>query len=185
MPVEFISPEALGELARQRPVRLIDVRTPAEFQRFHARGATNVPLDRLDVGEVLNGSDEVVYFICRAGSRGREACEKVLALHPGARVVNVEGGTLAWKAARLPIVRPPKPWTPQKKIRVISLSLIALSVLLSIFVHRGLLGIAGLVGAALVFIGMTDVFGLGGVIGKQAWNRRKTNAESEAKSGAG
>lgn len=185
MPVELISPKALGELVRQRPVRLIDVRTPSEFQRFHARGATNVPLDQLDAGKVVNGSDDVVYFICRAGSRGQQACEIVLAANPLARVANVEGGTLAWKAAKLPVVRERKPWTLQKKLRVVSFSLIALSVLLSVFVHRGLLGIAGLVGAVLVFIGMTNAFGLGDVIGKQTWNRKKTETKSEANSGAG
>lgn len=173
MPVDLISPTALAELARQRPVRLIDVRTQAEFQQFHARGASNIPLDQVDPATVLNNSAETVYFICRAGSRAQEACEKVLAANPSARVANVEGGTLAWKAARLPVDRERKPWTPQKKIRVVSLALVGVSIVLSVFVHRGLLGIAGLVGAALVFISMTNMYGLGDLIGSQAWNRRR------------
>jgi rhodanese-related sulfurtransferase len=185
VPVDLISPIALAELTRQRPVRLVDVRTPPEFRQFHARGATNIPLDQLDPLKLLNGSDDAIYFICRAGSRGLEACEKVLAANRSARVVNVEGGTLAWKAANLPVDREREPWTPQKKVRTISFALVALSILLSIFVHRGFLGISGLVGAVLVFIGMTNMRGLGGAIGKQPWNRRKTERKSQAESRSG
>jgi len=166
-------------------VRLIDVRTPEEYRQFHARGATNVPLDQLDPSKLLNGSDDAIYLICRAGSRGERACEKLLAVSPSARVINVEGGTLAWRAAKLPVDHELEPWTPQKKVRTVSFALIALSILLAIFVHRGFVGISGLVGAALVFIGMTNMGGLGGVIGKQPWHRRKSEPRGDAESRAG
>jgi rhodanese-related sulfurtransferase len=185
VPADLISPAAFAELSRQRPLRLIDVRTPAEYRQFHARGAINVPLDQLDPLRLSNGSDDAIYFICRAGGRGQEACEKLLAVMPSAHAVNVEGGTLAWKAAKLPVDRDPEPWTPQRKVRTISFVLIALSILLAIFVHRGFLGISGLVGAVLVFIGMTNMYDLGGVIGKQPWNRRKRAPQGEVKSSAG
>ena len=65
--VNVISPAALAELCTQRKVRLIDVRTPTEFQRVHARGATNVPLDEFDPATVLNGCEDTIYMICRGG----------------------------------------------------------------------------------------------------------------------
>ena len=51
--VELISPAALAELVKKGPVKLIDVRTPAEFASLHAKGATNIPLDRFDPAAVL------------------------------------------------------------------------------------------------------------------------------------
>jgi rhodanese-related sulfurtransferase len=185
VPVDLISPLALAELGKQCSVRLIDVRTPEEYRQFHARGATNIPLDQLDPSKLLSGSDDAIYLICRAGSRGQQACEKLLAANPAARVINVEGGTLAWRAAKLPVDREREPWTPQKKVRTVSFALIALSILLAIFVHRGFLGISGLVGATLVFIGMTNMRGPGGVIGTQPSNQRKRDSNGKAESSAG
>lgn len=169
--VQVISPAELAALGKQRPIRLIDVRTPAEFAQFHAEGATNVPLEQIEAG-LING-DETTYLICRAGSRGHKACEMLLALNPQARVVNVEGGTLAWQAAGLPTIRAPKRFSFERRGRRIALLLIVISILLSIFVHRGLLGIAGLVAAGIVIAGMTDAFGMGLIIGKMPWYRRK------------
>jgi rhodanese-related sulfurtransferase len=174
--VELISPAALAELAKERPVRLIDVRTPAEFEQIHASGAVNIPLEGFDPATVLDGRDEAIYFICRGGSRGQQACEKLLASSPGTRVVNVEGGTLAWEAARLPVVGGRRPISIERQIRIVAGSLVVLSILLSIFVHRGLLGIAGLVGAGLVFAGMSDICGMGALLGRMPWNRRNPAA---------
>jgi rhodanese-related sulfurtransferase len=58
-------------------VRLIDVRTPAEFREIHAATALNFPLEAFNPGEVLalHPGPEPVYVICRSGSRGRQACE--------------------------------------------------------------------------------------------------------------
>jgi rhodanese-related sulfurtransferase len=170
--VELISPAALAEIGKKGPVKLIDVRTPAEFASLHARGATNIPLDRLDPAEVLNGCSETVYLICRAGSRGQSACEKLLAANPAVRVVNVDGGTLAWEAEGLPVVRGRKHMSIERQVRIGAGALVLVSILLAIFVHKGLLGIAGLIGAGLVFAGMTDWCGMGLVLGRMPWNRR-------------
>ena len=35
-----------------RPVNLVDVRTPREFEAFHADGARSLPLDRLDAHDI-------------------------------------------------------------------------------------------------------------------------------------
>jgi len=50
---------------------------------LHAAHARNLPLDRLDPVALMqdrNGlREEPLYFICRSGGRGRQACEKFLA----------------------------------------------------------------------------------------------------------
>ena len=49
-------------------------------------------------------ANEPYYVICRSGSRGQQACEKFLKAG-FSNVVNIEGGTEAWVAAGLPVVR--------------------------------------------------------------------------------
>jgi rhodanese-related sulfurtransferase len=98
----------LAELRKSdESIRLIDVRTPVEFREVHVEFAENVPLDRLDSGEVArsrNGSsDQPLYVICRSGNRAKQACEKLDAA--GISVVNVEGGTQAWDAAGWRLLR--------------------------------------------------------------------------------
>ena len=75
--VNVISPTALAELCKQQKVRLIDVRTPAEFQQVHAKGATNIPLDEFDPATVLNGCEDTIYLICRGGGRVAESLREV------------------------------------------------------------------------------------------------------------
>jgi len=171
--IEAISPAALAELNKQKPIKLIDVRMPMEFQAVHAKGATNIPLDRFDPTAVLNGAEDAIFVICRAGSRGQKACEKLIASNPSVRVVNVDGGTLAWEAAGLPVVRGRKSMSLERQVRIVAGSLIILSFVLAIFVHRGLLGIAALMGAGLVIAGMSDWCGMGMLLGKMPWNRER------------
>src|SRR6478672_3374456 len=93
-----ISPQQLAEIRSVKNVELLDVRTPVEFREIHVDFARNVPLDRLDVQALMTerkgSAGEPLYVICRSGSRGKQACDKLTVA--GLNVVNVEGGTLAW-----------------------------------------------------------------------------------------
>src|SRR5262245_22768228 len=118
-----ISPRELAELrASGKKIELLDVRTPVEFREVHVDFARNVPLDRLDVrtlGAERNGSaDLALYVICRSGSRGKHACERLSAA--GLNVVNVEGGTLAWEAAGLAVVRGKKAISLERQVRMVA-----------------------------------------------------------------
>ncbi len=56
------------------------------------------------------GGGDAVYVICQAGHRSLMACEMLS--KAGVNVVNVDGGTLAWEKAGLPIER------DQKSLRI-------------------------------------------------------------------
>ncbi|MEV4463480.1 rhodanese-like domain-containing protein [Micromonospora echinofusca] len=58
-----------------RAPRLLDVRTPAEFETAHVPGAYNVPLDvlREHREELRRHLDETVVLICRSGARAARA----------------------------------------------------------------------------------------------------------------
>jgi len=80
---------------------LLDVRTPEEWDDFHAPQATLIPLDELAsrVDEVPTDRDVVV--ICRSGNRSLVGRDTLLAAcHPS--VTSVDGGMNAWEAAGYP-----------------------------------------------------------------------------------
>jgi rhodanese-related sulfurtransferase len=175
MSVQTITPRELEDLRlRGSPVDLVDVRTPVEYREVHAEPARSVPLDRLDpraLMEARDGSrDEPLYMICRSGSRGRQACEAFQGAG-FANVINVEGGTLAWEQAGLPVVRGKKAMSLERQVRIAAGSLVVLGTALGAFVHPAFLGLSAFVGAGLVFAGVTDTCGMGMVLARMPWNR--------------
>lgn len=78
--------------------RLIDVRTPGEFETAHVPGSVNVPLDLLRehrerLRAHLDGSErEQVVLVCRSGQRAAQAAAALAGAGPvGPRVL--EGGS--------------------------------------------------------------------------------------------
>lgn len=172
------------ELAQRRTsgqrVELIDVRTPVEFREVHVDFARNVPLDRLDPATIhvgRNGSPEPLYVICRSGSRGRKACEQLAA--SGLNVVNVEGGTAAWDAAGLPVIRGQRAISLERQVRIAAGFLVLLGAVLALTVHPYFIGLSAFVGAGLMFSGITDTCGMGMILARMPWNQvPKTSGET-------
>ena len=169
-----ISPQELAEIrSAGKQVELLDVRTPVEFREIHVDFAHNVPLDRLDAQTLMaerNGSArEPVYVICRSGSRGKQACEKLAAA--GLNGVNVEGGTLAWEAAGLPVVRGQKAISLERQVRIVAGFLVLVGAVLAIAVHPYFAGLSAFIGAGLMFAGITDTCGMAMLLAKMPWNQ--------------
>lgn len=99
----FVTPDELVQLRAERPdVRLVDVRTPAEFRAQRIDGSENVPLNVVAQHAADLGSRSgPVVIVCRSGARAEVADEMLRA----AGVPNVQvldGGVLAWDGAGLP-----------------------------------------------------------------------------------
>jgi rhodanese-related sulfurtransferase len=88
-----------------------------------------------------------------------------------ANLVNVEGGTLAWEQAGLPVVRGKEAISLERQVRIAAGSLVLLGTALGAFVHPAFLGLAAFVGAGLVFAGVTDSCGLGMLLARMPWNQ--------------
>mgnify|MGYP003572779105 FL=1 len=59
----------------------------------------------------------------------------------------------------------------ERQVRIAAGSLVVLGVALGFAVHPGFFGLAGFVGAGLVFAGLTDTCGMGMVLARMPWNR--------------
>src|SRR5271157_3127554 len=106
-------------------------------------------------------------------SRGlrRTHLRKCLQLNRYHNVVNVEGGTLEWERAGLPVVRGKKTVSLERQVRIAAGSLVVLGTGLGAFVHPGFLALSAFVGAGLVFAGITDTCGMGMLLARMPWNR--------------
>ncbi len=179
---ENISPRELqNRLQNNDPIRIIDVRTPAEFGNIHVRNAENIPLDNLDTASLASnpGKDGFLYFICQSGGRSKKACD-VMSTTGFNRVVNIEGGTAACETAGLPMVRGRKAISLERQVRIAAGLLVVSGVLLALFggttefKFAGLC-LAGFIGAGLVFAGITDTCGMGMIIAKMPWNQSNSS----------
>ncbi|MBC8040057.1 MAG: rhodanese-like domain-containing protein [Opitutaceae bacterium] len=166
--------ELQKRLASGESVAVIDVRTPVEYEEVHAPSAVNIPLDRVSK-ETLAAAGCVewaVYLLRRSGQRATKAAEKLLACG-FAKPVVVEGGTLAWIEAGLPVTRgETKVISLERQVRIAAGGIVFTGTLLAWFVHPNFVWLSGFVGAGLVFAGVTDFCGMGLLIAKLPWNRR-------------
>jgi rhodanese-related sulfurtransferase len=94
--------ELRQHLAAEPGLTLLDVRTPEEFLEVHVPQARNVPLDELQPDALSLPKEQPVYLICRTHQRSFMAAEE-FERHGFTQLVVVEGGTMAWVQANLPI----------------------------------------------------------------------------------
>lgn len=166
--ITTITPQAFAELQQEHEnLDLIDVRTPGEYQAIHVPCARNVPLNDVSASSVRG---DCTYLICHSGSRAKQAAD-FLAATGCKNLVCIEGGTQAWDAAGLAVVRGRKVISLDRQVRIAAGSLVLLGVGLSLAVHPGWIGLSAFVGAGLVFAGITDTCGLAMALARLPWNR--------------
>jgi rhodanese-related sulfurtransferase len=168
-----ISAAELKTLREQGTVELFDVRTPLEFSEVHVVGATNVPLDQLNPATLLGADRDPtrpLYVVCRSGTRGQKACEKLSAAG-FTNVINIDGGTQACEQAGVPVVRGKKVMSLERQVRIAAGGLALTGAVLALTVHPWFAGIPAFIGAGLVFAGISDWCGMGLLLAKMPWNR--------------
>lgn len=146
---------------------LVDIRTAEEYAREHIDGARHVP-----AGDVAAGMfAQTVIFHCRSGHRTQMYAETLRGSAQGGAYV-LEGGIDGWKRAGLPVVRKAgQPMELQRQVQIAAGGLILLGVLLGWLAHPGFYALAGLVGAGLVFAGLSGFCGMARVLARMPWNR--------------
>lgn len=172
-----ITATALHELLQDNaPQNVIDVRTPVEFAEVHVAAAKSVPLDSLDPEHLHEhhrlSIEKPVYILCRSGQRATKAADQ-LAKAGFPNSIVVEGGTLAWIEAGLPVNRgKAKVISLERQVRIAAGSIVFTGVLLSQFVNPAFVWLSGFIGAGLIFAGITDWCGMGLLIAKAPWNQK-------------
>ena len=179
MSYEVIDPgKAAQILTNEQDVVLVDVRSPVEYRELHAEGAELVPLPTLnpesEAARLAEKGRNGVVVICQRGSRSKEAAEKLDKAGLGKLHV-VEGGTLAWAEAGLPVVRGKKArFSVERQTQMVIGTLVLTFTLLGAFVHEAFLIGAGFVGAGLFNAGLTGICPMGSLIARMPWNMKSS-----------
>jgi len=153
--------------------RVVDVRTPAEFETAHISGSYNVPLDVLkahgsEVVEHLNQDHDVV-LVCRSGQRATTAQTQLRnAGLAGGRVL--EKGLTDWESQGFAVDRGAQRWDLERQVRLVAGSIVLSSVLGSVAVPR-LKWLAAAIGGGLTFAAVTNTCAMGTALSKLPYNR--------------
>jgi rhodanese-related sulfurtransferase len=104
--IEAISPQQAQALLASGECDLVDVREPGEWAQGHLAGARLVPLGNLRADPTAALPRDGVIFVCAAGMRSMTAAKLAETIGLD-RLYNLTGGTRAWTAAGLPLVKDP------------------------------------------------------------------------------
>jgi len=103
---KFITPQQAQVLIeKDENVTLLDVRTPEEYKTGHIRGATLIPLSKLEANldKLKTDKYKKIIVYCRSGSRS-VAASRVLRAH-GFTPLNVKTGMIGLLGTELEIVK--------------------------------------------------------------------------------
>ncbi len=171
-----IAPAELATLLRDHPeIRLLDVRTPAEYTTAHIRGAYNVPLDTLgEHGDDIRASvAEPVVLVCQSGQRARKA-EGALRTAGMPNLHVLDGGVNGWLTAGLPVVRGASRMSLERQVRIGAGALAATGGILALTFDPLFAIVPAIIGSGLVFAGVSDICAMGMVLARLPYNRPAT-----------
>jgi len=167
-------------LASSAPLRILDVRTPAEFETSHISGSYNVPLDLLnqhgpEMVRQLNNEHDVV-LVCRSGQCSIQAAELLRnAGLTGGRVL--EKGITDWEGQGFAVDRGVQRWELERQLRLVAGSVVLTSVVGSVALPR-LKWLAAAIGAGLAYAAISNTCAMATALSKLPYNR---GAASDAK----
>ena len=151
--------------------RVIDVRTPGEFESAHIPGSYNVPLDLLREHreELRHHLDEQVVLVCRSGRRAAQA-EQALAAAGLPNLRLLDGGMTAWQGAGGPVRHGRPHWDLERQVRLVAGAIVLTAVVVGLLVSP-VTWLAGLIGAGLVVAALTNTCVMGMLLAKLPCNR--------------
>ena len=177
-----ITPEEIHQFMQQdADVQLVDVRSSDEFSNHHVSGASNVPMDRLNSCAVAEqhgeqaGREVPLFVMCASGKRSEAAAEKLMqqGLH---NIAVVDGGTQAWSKAGLPLKGNKRLPGVEQQAQIFMGVIILLALIKASLISPWFYVLTGVVGAALIFSGMTACNRLPMMLARLPWNRQSSSA---------
>ncbi|MBT4984601.1 MAG: rhodanese-like domain-containing protein [Ilumatobacter sp.] len=169
---DVIDAATLRQLLADDPgLRILDVRSGAEFASVHIGGSYNVPLDTLaEHASDLADVDHPVVLVCKSGARADQA-HTTLSNAGKQQLHLLDGGLDSWTASGNDVVRgSSKTWALDRQVRLAAGSLSLVGMLLSVAVPRAK-WLAGAVAAGLTFSAVSNTCAMGNALGRLPYNR--------------
>jgi rhodanese-related sulfurtransferase len=168
-----LPPASVSHLLNEAPTAVVlDVRTPAEFESAHIRGAYNVPVDTLaeHAQGIRSATGEPVVLVCQSGMRARRA-DDTLRRVGMSNLYILDGGMNAWVAAGLDVVRGPKRISLERQVRIVAGAIAATGGFLALLINPLFAAIPAAIGSGLFFAGVTDTCAMGSLLARLPYNR--------------
>jgi rhodanese-related sulfurtransferase len=93
-----------GQIKRNEPITIVDVRLPSDFRAAHIPGAINLPQGKWHTLVGLN-KDRLTVIYCYSQTCKLAAAAAVEFASAGISVVEMEGGFEAWQRSNLPVAK--------------------------------------------------------------------------------
>ncbi len=150
--------------------RWIDVREYPEFAGGHIQGSELVPLGALRKASEGWSRSEPLTLVCGSGGRAEQA-RRLLAAKGFQSLEVLEGGVHAWASQGKPLTPAAQTtWSMERQVRVTAGSLVLAFTGLGFVASKKLFVGAGLIGAGLVYAGVSDTCMMASVLGRMPWN---------------
>lgn len=170
---QSVTPQIAQQLLKMGAV-LVDIRLVDEYEREHIPHSVSCPMASLNADklhEILSGANSVI-FLCLSGMRSTQNRAQLTEAAGTAQAYLLTGGLQAWKRAGLPIVKGKLPAMDiMRQIQIVAGSTVLVGVILGQILNPAFYWVAGLVGAGLVFSGLTGFCGLARFLMRMPWNR--------------
>jgi rhodanese-related sulfurtransferase len=170
-PTDTLSSTALHDLlGSASPARVVDVRTPAEFESAHIPGSYNLPLDilRSHKADVVGNLDGDVVLVCRSGQRSTQAQQILNSAGTAARVL--QDGILDWEQRGYDVNRGRQRWDLERQVRLVAGSIVLTSVVGSVVVPKAK-WIAAAIGGGLTYAAVSNTCAMATALSKFPYNR--------------
>jgi rhodanese-related sulfurtransferase len=101
-----LTPAGLTQLVNRESALLIDVSSPADFEKGHVPGAKNVQMSQFDPeNKDLAKAKELPIAVCDRNGQASGTAAQRLVKAGFSRVYWLEGGIAAWAEAQLPLAK--------------------------------------------------------------------------------
>ena len=171
---EVDAPTLKGWMERGEAV-LIDVREPAEHAAERIPGARLVPLSTFAPAQVTVEPGKKLVLHCVMGARSAQAGQKLLAAG-FVEVYNLRQGIQAWKEAGYAIERSEQseraPISLPRQVQIVAGALVLIGTILGAAASPWFLLLSGVVGAGLLYAGITNTSSLARLLARLPYNRR-------------
>jgi rhodanese-related sulfurtransferase len=171
----IIDASTLKSWLEHQSIVLIDVREPVEYATEHIPGAISHPLSQFDPQQIQpqiqpqSGKQLVLY--CQSGKRSARAAQQLGAA--GISATQLECGITSWKAESYLLEKhQDAPISLFRQVQIVAGLLILLGTIIGAAVSPWGLLLSGLVGAGLMFAGITNTCAMGMLLAKLPYNQR-------------
>ena len=167
-----VSPKTMSTWLEADEAILVDCREDYEYAEEHIEGSVHHPLSRFDADRLrTEHPGKRLVFHCRSGKRSIEASNRFR--QGDEPVFHLSAGIEGWKVAGRPVVRPENgPRLPiMRQVQIAAGALVVTGTTLGLLLSPWFLGLAGFVGAGLMFAGISGWCGMAKLLAVMPWNR--------------